>query len=134
MPKRRQDMLDSGAEPLPSQATGQPETLEAEWEALSGAAKEAFDSEIAFQKARLGAGLRVGKHILVQVGVALACLFAAILVLAVGLLLALGQSIGFWWATGLVLLALLLAMGASALAIRRGFRSLLSLITEGADQ
>jgi energy-converting hydrogenase Eha subunit A len=131
MPKRRQDPIDAGS---PSPAAAQPETLEAEWEALSGAAREAVESEIAFQKARLGLGLKVGRHILVQVGVALACLFAAILVLAVGLLLALGQSIGFWWATALVMLVLLLALGASALAIRQGFRALLSLISQGADQ
>ncbi|RVU06194.1 hypothetical protein EOE18_04960 [Novosphingobium umbonatum] len=134
MPKRRQEPLDSGDEPLASQPADQSTTLEAEWDALTGAAKEAVSSEIAFQKARLRYAVRESGNLVARAALAGAFLFASLLVLVVGLLLALGQSIGFWWALLIVLGLLLAALAWAVQAPWRAFQSLLALIAEDKDQ
>lgn len=108
-----------------------PMALTSEIEALIAAAKAAFSSEVAFQRARaLLASKIVGRIAgLAALGVALVFFFQMALV--VGLLLALAPLLGTWQALGVVTAALVASIGFALWGVRRAWRRLKRVLTGG---
>jgi hypothetical protein len=109
MPRKRSD-AEAGDEP-------EAVTLEVEVSRLIASGREAFASEIAFQKARAALA---GKLVAKMAGfgaLALALLFFMILALVMGSLLALAPVLGAWGALGAVLAGLLLGVALCGLGL-----------------
>ncbi|NBC36328.1 hypothetical protein GTZ99_07125 [Novosphingobium sp. FSY-8] len=86
-------------------------------------ARDAWDSEIAFQKARARLAARLTARIAALGCLALTGLFFVAMALVVGAVLGLAQCVGPWWATAIVAGALalitLMAVGAARSQWRR---------------
>ena len=117
----------------PDEAGGKrPMALTTEIENLIAAAKAAFSSEVAFQRARaLLASKMVGRIAGLAV-LALVLVFFFLMALVVGLLLALAPLLGTWQALGVVVAALVLGMALAAWGARRAWRRLKRILKGGA--
>lgn len=99
-------------------------TLSEEWQGLIASGKAAFESEIAFQKARAAlVGGALGR-IAALGALVLALLFFVLMALVMGLLLALTPLLGAWGALGAVAGGLLLLTLLAGLGILSGLRRL----------
>jgi len=108
-----------------------PLALTAEIESLIAAARAAFSSEIAFQRARaLLASKTVGRIAGFAV-LAVALVFFFLMALIVGLLLALAPLLGTWQALGVVIGGLVLGVLLALWAARRAWRRLKRILTGG---
>lgn len=108
MPKHRQD-LNEAEEP----------SLEQDFYGLFTSTRAAFDSEIAYQKARAALAAKLVMRIAGLVALALALLFFVLMALIVGGLLGLAAWLGPWVATGIMVALLLIITIWSALRAKR---------------
>jgi hypothetical protein len=106
-----------------------PMALSSEIEGLIAAAREAFSSEVAYQRARALLASKIAGRIAGLAALAAALVFFLLLALVVGLLLALAPLLGTWQALGVVVLALLLGMALAAWAVLRAWRKLKNILT-----
>jgi hypothetical protein len=108
-------------------------TLNIEVQRLIVSGREAFASEMAFQKARAAlAGKLVGR--IAGLGaLALALLFFVLMALVVGSLIALAPVIGAWAALGVVVLVQLVLIAACALLALLTVRALKRVIKDKPD-
>lgn len=106
-----------------------PMALTSEIEGLIAAAREAFSSEVAYQRARAILASKIAGRIAGLAALAAALVFFLLLALVVGLLLALAPLLGTWQALGIVVLALLLGMAVAAWAALRAWRRLKGVLT-----
>ncbi len=129
MPKHRTP------DPVPPEPEEQVErlTLDVELQRLIDSGRQAFASELAFQKARVALAGKLAGRIAGLGALALALLFFVLMALVVGALIALGPVLGAWGALGVVLVVLLLATTACGLAIRAGVRTLKRVFKDGPD-
>ena len=103
-------------------------SLSDELRAAVAAARAAFSSEIAYQKARGAAMAGCLGKVAGFGALALALVFFVIMALVVGLLLALQAPLGPWGAMGAVIAGLLVATALAGLLAWRGWRRLKRLI------
>jgi hypothetical protein len=101
---------------------------------LIAALRLLVDSEISYQKARAGLVGKLAAKTALWVVVALFFGFFVLMALVVGLLLALGQAIGPWWAMVAVAGGLLVAVGFAAFAILGHVRAIGRLFGEDASE
>ena len=128
MPKHRDELIDESVD-----STGAASGGSGFFDDILGlreAARSAFASEIAFQKARATlAGKLVGK-IAGLAALVLALVFFVLMALVVGPLLALSPVLGPWGALGVVLLGLLVLIGVSVVLILSAVRRLKWVLAE----
>lgn len=97
---------------------------------LASDGRTLLEAEFAYQKSRAavaGAGI---KGITGWAALALALVFFALMALVMGLVLGLAELIGAWAATGVTVLALLLAAGLSGLAARSRWKRMSALLAD----
>jgi hypothetical protein len=108
-----------------------PMALTSEIEALIAAAKAAFSSEVAFQRARALLASRIVGRIAGLAALGVALVFFFLMALVVGLLLALAPLLGTWQALGVVTAALVASIGFALWGVRRAWRRLKRVLTGG---
>ncbi|MBS0482708.1 MAG: phage holin family protein [Proteobacteria bacterium] len=96
--------------------------------------KTLIEAELAFQKSRIAVTGSGAKTIAAWAAMTLALAFFSLMALVMGVLLALGHMIGFWAATGAVVLLLLLSTGGCAWAAWRRWLRLSRLLAEKGDK
>lgn len=109
-------------------------SLADELRALIAEARAAFDSEIAFQKARVSLAAKLAARIAGFGMLVLALLFFVLMALVVGLLLALAPMLTAWGALAAVVAGLLLATALTGLAVRAALRRLMRILGKGAGE
>lgn len=114
--------------PEPQQAdaedTVEYQTLDVEIQRLISSGREAFASELAFQKARAALAGKLAGRVAGLGALALALLFFVLMALVVGVLIALVPVLGAWGALGVVVAVLLVAALLCALGVRAALRAL----------
>lgn len=108
-----------------------PMALTSEIEALIAAAKAAFSSEVAFQRARALLASKIVGRIAGLAALGVALVFFFLMALVVGLLLALAPLLGTWQALGVVTAALMASIGFALWGVRRAWRRLKRVLTGG---
>lgn len=108
-----------------------PMALTSEIEALVAAAKAAFSSEVAFQRARALLASKIVGRIAGLAALGVALVFFFLMALVVGLLLALAPLLGTWQALGVVIAALVAGIALALWAVRRAWRRLKRVLTGG---
>jgi hypothetical protein len=109
-----------------------PIALTSEIEALIAAAKAAFSSEVAFQRARALLASKIVGRIAGLAALALVLVFFFLMALVVGLLLALAPLLGTWQALGVVIAVLVLGVLLAAWGARQAWRKLKRVLKGGA--
>ena len=118
MPKHRQE-LDEAEEP----------SLEEDIFGLFTSTRAAFDSELAYQKARAGMAFGLALRIGGWVALALALVFFLLMALIMGGLLGLATVVGPWGATGIVGAVLLVLTAWSVWRVKRAISKLGALFS-----
>lgn len=108
MPKHRQDRIEV-EEP----------SLEQDFRGLFTSTRAAFDSEIAYQKARAAMAAKLVLRIAGLVALALALVFFVLMAIIIGGLLGLATVVGPWGAMGIVVALLLIITGWSVWKAKR---------------
>ena len=107
------------------------QTLDVEFQRLFASGREAFASELAFQKARAALAGKLAGRIAGLGALALALLFFVLMALVVGVLIALVPVLGAWGAMGVVVAVLLLASFVCLLGMRAAVRALGRVLKDG---
>lgn len=97
---------------------------------LASDGRTLLEAEFAYQKSRAAVAGAGAKGIAGWAALALALVFFALMALVVGVLLGLAQLIGIWPATGVTVIAVLVAAGLCGLAASRRFKRMSALLAD----
>ncbi|MFM5918507.1 MAG: phage holin family protein [Novosphingobium sp.] len=100
---------------------------------LASDGRTLLEAEFAYQKSRAAVAGAGAKGIAGWAALALALVFFALMALVMGVILGLTELVGAWAATGITLLALLLAAGLSGLAASRRWKRMSALLANDGE-